>query len=202
MLQRCRFLQVALSGTGLTEQQLYDTGTSFIRPGLVTVHGAVLPNAYGGKQRQIEVDLNTPELQAKGLSASDVVNAVSAQNLILPAGTAKIGPYEYQVDLNESPQRVSELNDLPIRTVNGTTIYVRDVAYVRDGFPPQTNIVRVDGSTFGADVGAEIREDLDARHHRERKGRSCRRFWRTCLTRSRGIFWRTSRSSCAPRSMV
>ena len=138
-------LQVALSGPGLTEQQLFDTGTSFIRPGLVTVHGAVIPNAYGGKQRQIEVDLNTQELQAKGLSASDVVNAVSAQNLILPAGTAKIGPYEYQVDLNESPQHVSELNDLPIRTVNGTTIYVRDVAYVRDGYPPQTNIVRVNG---------------------------------------------------------
>ena len=139
-------LQVALSGPGLTEQQLFDTGTSFIRPGLVTVHGAVLPNAYGGKQRQIEVDLNTQELQAKGLSASDVVNAVSSQNLILPAGTAKIGPYEYQVDLNESPQRVSELNNLPVRTINGTTIYVRDVAFVRDGNPPQTNIVRVNGA--------------------------------------------------------
>ncbi len=139
-------LEVGLSGPGLTEQQLFDTGTSFIRPGLVTVHGAVLPNAYGGKQRQIEVDLNTSELQAKGLSASDVVSAISQQNLILPAGTAKIGPYEYQVDLNESPQRVSELNDLPVRTVNGTTIYVKDVAYVRDGYPPQTNIVRVDGS--------------------------------------------------------
>ena len=139
-------LQVGLSGPGLSEQQLFDTGTSFIRPGLVTVHGAVLPNAYGGKQRQIEVDLNTSELQSKGLSASDVVNAISLQNLILPGGTAKIGPFEYQVDLNESPQKVSELNDLPVRTINGSTIYVRDVAYVRDGYPPQTNIVRVDGS--------------------------------------------------------
>jgi multidrug efflux pump subunit AcrB len=139
-------LQVALSGPGLSEQQLFDTGTSFIRPGLVTVHGAVLPNAYGGKQRQIQVDLNTSELQSKGLSANDVVNAISQQNLILPGGTAKIGPFEYQVDLNESPQRVSELNDLPVRTINGSTIYVRDVAYVRDGYPPQTNIVRVDGS--------------------------------------------------------
>jgi multidrug efflux pump subunit AcrB len=139
-------LQVGLSGPGLTEQQLFDTSTSFIRPGLVTVHGAVLPNAYGGKQRQIEVDLNTSELQAKGLSASDVVTAISQQNLILPGGTAKIGPFEYQVDLNESPQKVSELNDLPVRTINGSTIYVRDVAFVRDGFPPQTNIVRVDGS--------------------------------------------------------
>ncbi len=139
-------LQVALSGTGLTEQQLFDTANSYIRPGLVTVHGSVLPGAYGGKQRQIEVDLNTSELQAKSLSASDVVNAVSLQNLILPAGTAKIGPFEYQVDLNESPLKVNELNDLPIRSVNGSTIYVRDVAHVRDGFPPQTNIVHVDGS--------------------------------------------------------
>jgi multidrug efflux pump subunit AcrB len=139
-------LQVALSGTGLTEQQLFDTANSYIRPGLVTVHGSVLPGAYGGKQRQIEVDLNSSQLQAKSLSASDVVNAVSLQNLILPAGTAKIGPFEYQVDLNESPLKVSELNDLPIRTVNGSTIYVRDVAHVRDGFPPQTNIVHVDGS--------------------------------------------------------
>ena len=105
MHRPCRFCRWRFPGTGLTEQQLFDTGTSFIRPGLVTVHGAVLPNAYGGKQRQIEVDLNTQELQAKGLSASDVVNAVSSQNLILPAGTAKIGPYEYQVDMNESPQK-------------------------------------------------------------------------------------------------
>jgi CzcA family heavy metal efflux pump len=139
-------LQVALSGPGLTEQQLFDTGTSFIRPALVTVHGAVLAGAYGGKQRQIEVDLNTAKLQSKGLSASDVVNAISLQNLILPGGTAKMGPYEYQVDLNESPPNASDLNNLPIKTVNGSTIYIRDVAYVRDGFPPQTNIVRVDGS--------------------------------------------------------
>jgi len=139
-------LQVALSGTGLTEQQLFDTANSYIRPGLITVHGSVLPGAYGGKQRQIEVDLNSSELQAKSLSASDVVNAVNLQNLILPAGTAKIGPFEYQVDLNESPLKVNELNDLPIKTVNGSTIYVRDVANVRDGFPPQTNIVHVDGS--------------------------------------------------------
>jgi multidrug efflux pump subunit AcrB len=139
-------LQVALSGPGLAEQQLSDTTTSFIRPGLATVHGAVLPYVYGGKQRQIEVDLNTSELQARGLSANDVADAISAQNLILPAGTAKIGPFEYQVDLNASPLKVNELNDLPIKTVGNSTIYVRDVAFVRDGFPPQTNIVRVDGS--------------------------------------------------------
>jgi multidrug efflux pump subunit AcrB len=139
-------LQIALSGLGSSEQQLYDTSTSFIRPGLATVHGAVLPNVYGGKQRQIEVDLNTEGLQARGLSADDVVTAISAQNLILPAGTAKIGPFEYQVDMNASPLKINELNDLPIKTVSNSTIYVRDVAFVRDGYPPQTNIVRVDGS--------------------------------------------------------
>ncbi|MGH9691676.1 MAG: efflux RND transporter permease subunit [Candidatus Acidiferrales bacterium] len=139
-------LQLALSGAGLSEQELNDASTNFIRPALVTVHGAVLPASYGGKRRQIQVDLNIPDLQARGLSANDVVNAISAQNLILPGGTAKIGPYEYQVDLNESPAKVNELNNLPIKTVNGSTIYVRDVAHVRDGFPPQTNIVRVDGS--------------------------------------------------------
>ena len=139
-------LQLALSGAGLDEQELNDISTNFIRPGLVTVHGAVLPASYGGKRRQIQVDLNVPELQARGLSANDVVSAIGAQNLILPAGTAKIGPYEYQVDLNESPPKVNELNNIPVRTVNGSTIYVRDVAHVRDGYPPQTNIVRVDGS--------------------------------------------------------
>ena len=94
----------------------------------------------------MQVDLDTKALQAKGLSPVDVVNAISAQNLILPAGTSKIGQFEYDVDLNGSPQTVAELNDLPIKTVGNTTIYIRDVAYVRDGFPPQTNIVRVDGT--------------------------------------------------------
>ncbi len=139
-------LQLAVSGHGLSEQQIFDTMNNFVRPTLATVHGAVLTNPYGGKQRQIQVDLNIPALQAKGLSASDVVMAVSTQNLVLPAGTAKMGPYEYQVDLNSSPLRVEELNNLPIKTVNGSPIYIRDVAHVRDGYPPQTNIVRVDGA--------------------------------------------------------
>ena len=139
-------LQLAVAGQGLNEQEIFDTMTNFVRPQLATVHGAVLPQPYGGKQRQIEVDLNIPELQSKGLSANDVVTAVSTQNLILPAGTAKMGRYEYQVDMNSSPSRVDELNNLPIRTVSGSTIYIRDVAHVRDGYPPQTNIVRVDGS--------------------------------------------------------
>jgi multidrug efflux pump subunit AcrB len=138
-------LQLALSGRGMPEQRLFDLGVNFLRTGLVSVPGVAIPYPYGGKQRQVQVDLNTAELQSKGLSPLDVVNAISVQNLILPAGTAKIGPYEYQVDMNGSPQTVAELNDLPIKTVGSSTIYIRDVGFVRDGFPPQTNIVRVDG---------------------------------------------------------
>ncbi|HEX3354276.1 MAG: efflux RND transporter permease subunit [Terriglobales bacterium] len=138
-------LQLALSGQKLSEQQLFDYGVNFIRTRLVTIPGVAIPYPYGGKQRQVQVDLDTNALQAKGLSPMDVVNAISAQNLILPSGTSKIGQFEYDVDLNGSPQTVAELNDLPIKRVGNTTIYVRDVAFVRDGFPPQTNIVRVDG---------------------------------------------------------
>ena len=138
-------LQLALSSDKLSEQQLFDYGVNFIRTRLITVPGAAIPFPYGGKQRQVQVDLNTAALQSKGLAPMDVVNAVAAQNLILPAGTAKIGPLEYDVDLNASPKTVAELNQLPIKTVGSTTIYIRDVAHVRDGFPPQTNIARVDG---------------------------------------------------------
>jgi len=138
-------LQLDLSGQGLSEQQLFDLGANFIRNQLATVQGAAIPYPYGGKQRQVMVDLNTQALQSKGLSPLDVVNAISAQNLILPSGTSKIGSFEYDVELNGSPRTVNELNDLPIRTVNGTTTYIHDVAQVRDGFPPQTNVVRVNG---------------------------------------------------------
>jgi CzcA family heavy metal efflux pump len=138
-------LQLGLSGQGLSEQQLGDIGINFLRTQLVTVPGVAIPYPYGGKQRQVQIDLDTQQLQAKGLSPNDVVNAITAQNLIIPAGTVKIGTYEYQVNLNAAPTRIAELNDLPIKTVNGSTIYIRDVAYVRDGFPPQTNIVRVNG---------------------------------------------------------
>src|SRR5499433_248118 len=138
-------LQLALSGSGLSEQRLNDYGLNFIRTRLVTVPGASIPYPYGGKQRQVQVDLNTTALQAKGLSPLDVVNAISAQNLILPSGTTKIGALEYDVATNGSPQTISELNDLPVKTLGSTTIYIKDVAWVRDGFPPQTNIVRVDG---------------------------------------------------------
>jgi multidrug efflux pump subunit AcrB len=138
-------LQLALSGQGLSEQQLNDFGTNFIRQSLATVPGAAVPWPYGGKQRQIMIDLRPDAMQAQGLSPNDVVNAVSAQNLILPAGTSKIGQFEYDVDLNASPKTVAELNDLPVKATNGNTIYIHDVANVRDGFSPQTNVVRRDG---------------------------------------------------------
>ncbi len=139
-------LMLGLSGQGLNEQQLNDLGQNNIRTQLATIEGAQTPFPYGGKQRQIQVDLDIPALQAKGLSPADVVNAVSAQNLIAPSGTMKIDRFEYAIETNSAPTVVDELNNLPIKTVNGATIYVRDVAHVRDGFPPQTNIVRVDGN--------------------------------------------------------
>jgi multidrug efflux pump subunit AcrB len=139
-------LQLALSGQNLSEQELNDYGLNAIRTQLITVPGASVPYPYGGKQRQVQVDLNTAALQSKGLSALDVVNAVSVQNLILPTGTAKIGAREYDVSIpNAAPQTIADLNRIPIKTIAGTTIYIKDVAWVRDGFPPQTNIVRVDG---------------------------------------------------------
>ena len=139
-------LQLALSGQGLSEQQLNDYGLNFIRTQLITVPGASVPYPYGGKQRQVQVDLNPSALQSKGLSALDVVNAIALQNLILPTGTAKIGSKEYDVDVpNAAPQTMEDLNRIPIKTVGDTTIYMKDVAWVRDGSPPQTNIVRVNG---------------------------------------------------------
>jgi multidrug efflux pump subunit AcrB len=139
-------LQLGLSGKGISEQQLNDYGLNFIRPRLVTIEGAAVPYPYGGKQRQVQVDLNTAALQSKGLSALDVVSAISAQNLILPTGTSKIGSKEYDVDIsNAAPQTIAQLNRIPIKTVGTTTTYIGDVAWVRDGFPPQTNIVRVNG---------------------------------------------------------
>ncbi|HSZ02188.1 MAG TPA: efflux RND transporter permease subunit [Terriglobales bacterium] len=138
-------IQLALSGQKLSEQQLFDYGVNFIRTRLITVPGCAIPYPYGGKQRQVQIDLDTNALQSKGLSPVDVVNAISAQNIILPSGTSKIGTFEYAVDTNSSPTTVAELNQLPIKTVGSTTIYIHDVAYVRDGFPPQTNIVRVNG---------------------------------------------------------
>jgi CzcA family heavy metal efflux pump len=138
-------LQLGLSGNGLTEQQLNDFGTNFIRTQLATVEGASMPYPYGGKQRQVQVDIDTQKLQAHGLSAADVVSAVGSQNIILPAGDVKMGHVDYQVETNSAVDSVEAMNNLPIKTVNGATVYVRDIGNVRDGFPPQTNIVRVDG---------------------------------------------------------
>jgi multidrug efflux pump subunit AcrB len=139
-------LQLALSGQGLSEQELNDYGLNFIRTQLITIPGTAVPYPYGGKQRQVQVDLNPAALQSKGLSALDVVNAIAAQNLILPTGTSKIGGKEYNVDIpNAAPQSMADLNRIPVKTIGDTTIYIKDVAWVRDGFPPQTNVVRVNG---------------------------------------------------------
>ncbi|HEX4584303.1 MAG TPA: efflux RND transporter permease subunit [Burkholderiaceae bacterium] len=138
-------IQLALTSDQLSESQIFDLGNTIIRTGLATVPGAVLPFPYGGLQRQVQVDLNPQALRAYGLSGNDVTAAIGAQNLILPAGTQKIGDLEYFVSINASPKKVDELNDLPIKTANGSVVYVRDVAHVRDGAPPQTNAVRVEG---------------------------------------------------------
>ena len=138
-------LQLVLSGAGLSEQQLYDLGMNALRPVLSDVPGAAIPSPYGGKVRQIQIDLDPKAVESKGLSAADVGAALAAQQQITPVGTAKIGGYEYTVQLNNSPKTVAELNDLPIKVVNGATIYMRDVGHVRDGNPPQQNIARIDG---------------------------------------------------------
>ncbi len=139
-------LQLGLSSKQLTEQDLYDLGLNFIRTQLATVQGASIPLPYGGKQRQIMVDLDPAALYANHLSATDISNALSSQNLILPAGTAKVGDREYLVRLNASTQTALELNDLPVRSVNGATIYMKDIAQIRDGFAVQQSIVRTDGA--------------------------------------------------------
>jgi CzcA family heavy metal efflux pump len=138
-------VQLGLSGKGLSEQQLNDLGLNYIRPQLVTVPGAVVPNVYGGKQRSVMLNLDPKLLQAKGLSPADVLNALAAQNVVLPGGTAKIGEDEYDIRINSSPVTLAGISDLPLRQVNGTTIYMHDVATVSDGSIPQTNIVRQDG---------------------------------------------------------
>jgi len=138
-------LRVGLSSKELSEQQLNDFALNFVRTQLVTVPGAAVPYPYGGKQKYVAVDLNYPALQAHGLQPVDVVNAINSQNVILPSGTAKLGPTEYQVGLNYSPLSVEEFNSIPVKVIGNSTIYVRDVANVRNGSIPQTNIVRFDG---------------------------------------------------------
>jgi multidrug efflux pump subunit AcrB len=139
-------IQLALSGQGFSEQALADLGTNVIRTPLVTVPGAAIPLPYGGKQRQVQIDLDSTAMQARGLSGQDVATALAAQNLITPVGTEKIGSFEYSIQLNNAPSAIEALGDLPIKNVNGAMVYIRDVAHVRDGNPPQTNIVHVDGN--------------------------------------------------------
>jgi multidrug efflux pump subunit AcrB len=139
-------LNLALSSKKLPQDQLFDLGQNFIRPQLATVNGAALPSPYGGKILQAQVDLDQQAMQSHNVSADDLVNAISAENLVLPAGTQKIGKFEWNVALNASPTVLDRINDLPVKKVDGTVIYVRDVAYAHDGSPPQTNIVRVDGA--------------------------------------------------------
>jgi multidrug efflux pump subunit AcrB len=154
-------LQIGLSGKGLTEQQLNDYGLNFVRTQLVTVPGAVIPNVYGGKQRTIMVNMDPKALQAKGLAPSDVLNALAAQNVTQPGGTAKIGVDEYDIHINSSPVTLAGLSALPIKQVNGSTIYLRDVGSVSDGSIPQTNIVRQDGHRGVLAVTVEVRQRFD-----------------------------------------
>jgi CzcA family heavy metal efflux pump len=139
-------LQLALSGEGMTEQNLGDLGLNVVRGKLITVPGAAVPYPFGGKSRQVQIDLDPAAMQARGLSGQDVANALAAQNLITPVGTQKIGDFEYAVQLNNAPSALDALGELPVKTSNGAIVYLRDVAHVRDGNPPQTNIVHVDGN--------------------------------------------------------
>src|ERR1700739_2749663 len=138
-------LQLGLSGDGLSEAQLNDYATNFVRTQLITIPGAVVPSPYGGKQRQITVDMEQAEMQSKGIAPGDILNALAQQNVVMPAGTIKIGQTEFDVRPNSAPRTVQDLADIPIKQVNGATIYLRDVASVNDGFQVQTNIVRQDG---------------------------------------------------------
>ena len=138
-------VQLGISSKTMPEQQLFDLGQNFIRSQLATVPGAATPYPYGGKVRQVQVDLDMAQLESHGLSPTDIVNAINSQNVITPSGTAKIGSLEYQVEMNSAPTSIADLNDLPVKTMGSSTIYMRDVAHVRDGFAPQTNIVRQDG---------------------------------------------------------
>src|SRR6201997_2907557 len=139
-------IQLALSGKGLTEQALADLGLNFVRPRLVTVQGAGIPYPFGGKSPQVMFDLDTAALQSRGLTGLDVANALAAQNLLTPAGTQKIGEYEYTINLNSAPSKIAELGDLPIKNVGGAMVYMHDVAHVHNGSAVQTNIVHVDGN--------------------------------------------------------
>ncbi|HTH43806.1 MAG TPA: efflux RND transporter permease subunit, partial [Oxalicibacterium sp.] len=138
-------MQLGLSSESMSEQSLFDTALNAVRTRLVTIPGVAIPYPYGGKSRVVSVDLDMQALQAKGMSPTDIINAINAQNLILPGGSAKFGSTEYTIKMNGAPNAIDELNDIPVRTTNGATVYLGEVAHVRDGFTPQTNIARQDG---------------------------------------------------------
>ena len=178
-------LQGSVHSDTLSEQQLFDLTSNFLRTGLATVQGAQMPFPYGGKQRQVMVDIDLPRLYALGLSPNDVSNAVQAQNLVLPSGTAKIGSQELLVRLNSSPDAVREIAALPIKSVNGATVTIGDVAQVRDGFAPQTSLVRANGRRGVLMTLLKSAGRLDARHRQARPQRSCRRSSRRCRPSTR-----------------
>jgi multidrug efflux pump subunit AcrB len=138
-------IQLGMSSTVLAEKELFDAAINILRPQLITIPGLAMPFPYGGKVRAVSVDIDPQALLAKGMTSSDIINAITTQNLTLPAGTTKIGDTEFNVSLNSSPPSIAELNNIPVRTVNGATTFLREVAHVRDGFSPQINIVRQDG---------------------------------------------------------
>ncbi len=170
-------LQYSFSSSKMSEQELADATANQVRVGLASVPGAMIPFPYGGKQRIIAVDLSLPALKAKNIQAQDVVNAVSAQNLVLPSGTAKIGPTEYAVAVDANAHLIDDLNHLPIKIVNGATIYLNDVAQVHDGYTPQQNAVRTGWRARGVADDHEIRQRLDARRGEGRQGRPAAWRW-------------------------
>ena len=167
-------LQLGLSSKTLREQEIFDIGNNFIRTPLGTVQGASVSYPFGGKQRGVMVDLNLDELYAKQLSPIDVSNALNLQNLVLPAGTAKLAKTEYQVRVNSSPVLLNDLNNLPIKTVNGATVYIKDVAQVHDGYSVQNNIVRTNGSRGVLITVTRNGKAVHAVHRQRREGRSSR----------------------------
>jgi multidrug efflux pump subunit AcrB len=184
-------LQLALSGKGLSEQNLFDLGVTAVRTPLVTVPGAAIPFPYGGKQRLVQIDLDNAAMQARGLSGADVAQALAAQNLLVPIGTQKIGALEYTLQLNNAPSVIAELGNLPIKVVNGSTIYIRDVAHVHDGNSPQTNIVHVDGGR--SVLMSVLKNGATSTPSSSRSGPAGRPRCRWCRST-------TSRSSCGPPS--
>ena len=193
-------LQLALSSKKLPQMQLFDLGQNFIRPQLATVAGAAVPSPYGGKVLQVQVDLDQQTMQAHNVSADDVLNAVSAQNLILPAGDEKLGKFDWNVALNASPVLLERINDLPVKKVNGTIIYMRDVAYVHRGLAAADQPGARQRLARGADDDPQGRRRFDARRHRRHQVAAAAGRGRACRRASTSAPSATSRSSSRPRS--